>query len=270
MAGTGKYFMVEFTPKIKGSEQHIGPYSVGDVLWSMDTLNQIQIPSGPARLIGATALIRPQGDSRPTPNNFGLDLVFSTEKRSESLHGGAVDGDPSNSTAFSVSPNNDVVGSIRLAAGDHVATSLSACTSIVSTGDKPGNIVLNRGPGAMTTSADKKTGYDTYYIGGIANGAFDFTSRVQVNETGFSAGTQTVITLDGGSKELTQIVTVDARELFLPDDFLVAHDDADLGLISTVDSATQVTLAAANPHAIADNDFIYTKHPIRIKLFFER
>ena len=268
MAGTGKYFMVEFTPKILASEQHLGPYAVGDVLWYMDNVNYIQIPSGPTRLIGATALIRPQGDSRPTPNNFGLDLIFSTEMRRESLAGGGeVAG---NSTAFSASPNNDVIGSIRLAAGDHVATSLSACTSIVSTGEKPGNIVLNRGPGAMTDTGHKKNGYDTYYVGGIANGAFDFTSKVQINETGFSAETQTVITLDGVSKELTESTNVDVRELFLAGDYLVAHDDAVLGYVSTVDSATQVTLTAANHNVIADNDYIYTNNPIRIKLFFER
>lgn len=268
MASTGKYFMVEFVPKILASEQHLGPYALGDVLWYMDSVNYIQIPSGPARLIGATALIRPQGDSRPTPNNFGLDLIFSTEMRRESLAGGGTI--PSNSVAFSGSPSNDVIGSVRLPAGDHVASALSACTSIVSTGDKPGNIVLNRGPGVMTEPLHKKNGYDTYYVGGIANGAFDFTSRIQVNETGFSAGTQTAITLNGISKELTQSVAVDARELFLAGDYLVAQDDADLGYISTVDSATQVTLTTANIDAIADDDYIYTLNPIRIKLFFER
>ena len=72
MAGANKYFAVDFTPTVKASDQHIGAYTVGDVLWHLSSANKIQIPSGPARLIGATALVRPAGDGGPTPNNFGM------------------------------------------------------------------------------------------------------------------------------------------------------------------------------------------------------
>ena len=57
---------------------------------------------------------------------------------------------------------------------------------------------------------------------------------------------------------------------FLPGDKLVAHDGAVLGTVSTVDSATQLTLTAANTDAIEHDDYIYNENPIRIKLFFER
>ena len=273
MASTGKYFMVELTPTIKATAQHEGRYGVGDVLFDVNSASKIQIPSGPARLIGATALIRSQASlqgalssnyaqvqSTPKPNNFGLDLVFSTEERADAYSAG-------NRVYTLGLPDNDVIGSVRLSAGDYIASSLGSCTSIVSTGDKPGNIVLNRGPQPCTVVADRANGYDTYYVGGIANGAFNWKTRNQIEEAGFAAGTQTVITMGDGTGGSSGMVL---ERYFLPGDKLVAHDGAVLGTVSTVDSATQLTLTAANTDAIEHDDYIYNENPIRIKLFFER
>ena len=94
------------------------------------------------------------------------------------------------------------------------------------------------------------------YVAAISKGALDFTSTVQVNEANFAAGTQTVITLD----------TKDATLLFAPGDVIHAVDDAVLGTIKTVDSATQITLTKANVDAIANNDVVYNVHPIQLML----
>jgi len=92
------------------------------------------------------------------------------------------------------------------------------------------------------------------YVAAIAKGAFDFRTTVQVNEANFAAGTQTVITLD----------TKDATLLFAPGDVIHAVDDAVLGTIKTVDSATQITLA--NVDAIENNDVLYNVSPIQLIL----
>ena len=94
------------------------------------------------------------------------------------------------------------------------------------------------------------------YVAAIAKGAFDFRTTVQVNEANFAAGTQTVITLD----------TKDATLLFAPGDVIHAVDDAVLGTIKTVDSATQITLTKANVDAIANNDVLYNVSPIQLIL----
>ena len=94
------------------------------------------------------------------------------------------------------------------------------------------------------------------YVAAIAKGAFDFRTTVQVNEANFAAGTQTVITLD----------TKDATLLFAPGDVIHAVDDAVLGTIKTVDSATQITLTKANVDAIENNDVLYNVHPIQLML----
>ena len=94
------------------------------------------------------------------------------------------------------------------------------------------------------------------YVAAIAKGALDFRTTVQVNEANFAAGPQTVITLD----------TKDATLTFAPGDVIHAVDDAVLGTIKTVDSATQITLTKANVDAIANNDVLYNVHPIQLML----
>ena len=97
------------------------------------------------------------------------------------------------------------------------------------------------------------------YVAAISKGAFDFRTTVRVNETGFAAGAQTVITLD----------TKVASPVFAPGDIIHAVDDAVLGTIKTVDSDTQITLTKANVDAIADSDIVYNVTPIQFILTSE-
>ena len=97
------------------------------------------------------------------------------------------------------------------------------------------------------------------YVAAISKGAFDFRTTVRVNETGFAAGAETVITLD--SKV--------ASPVFAPGDVIHAVDDAVLGTIKTVDSDTQITLTKANVDAIADSDILYNVTPIQFILTSE-
>ena len=94
------------------------------------------------------------------------------------------------------------------------------------------------------------------YVAAIAKGALDFRTTVQVNEANFAAGTQTVITVD----------TKDITLGFAPGDVVHAVDDAVLGTIKTVDSATQITLTNANVDAIENNDVLYNVSPIQLIL----
>jgi hypothetical protein len=105
-------------------------------------------------------------------------------------------------------------------------------------------------------------GFDTIYVGIVALGAFDFTSINAVNESNFAAGAQTVITMDGTS--------MDVREHFAAGDILHAQDDAVLGTVASADSATQITLTAANTDAIDEDDIIYNLHPITLVLGLEK
>jgi len=97
------------------------------------------------------------------------------------------------------------------------------------------------------------------YVAAVAKGALDFRTTATVNESNFAAGTQTVIT----------IADKDATLGFAPGDVVHAVDDAVLGTIKTVDSATQITLTKANQDAIEDDDVIYNVSPIQLILACE-
>ena len=76
-----------------------------------------------------------------------------------------------------------------------------------------------------------------------------------------------------GGVKLASIITLDGTSALLnlaPGDVVRAQDEAVMGTINTVDSATQITLTAANTAAIADGDLVYRLSPITLKLTFER
>ena len=60
-------------------------------------------------------------------------------------------------------------------------------------------------------------------------------------------------------------------EHFLPGDILHAHDDAVIGTVASVNSATSITLTEAIATGVLTHtDFVYNIHPIRIILQFEQ
>ena len=249
----GKYFSVTKKMPIAASKQHAA-FGSGDVLVDWQP---IEIPKGSSCLQSLTMLVRPKGDATPTDNNFAANIVFSTTN-TQSL--GTVN------SAVDHRPFPDVIGLVAITTG-HYSINVFNSTVIATTNNNgDGNeagipIVFTGDP----TSGDN-VGYDTIYVGIVANGNFDFTSINTVNETGFSAGAQTVITMDDGSAG----GTMDVREHFAAGDILHAQDDAVLGTLASADSATQLTLTAANTDAIAENDVIYNLHPITLVLGFEK
>ena len=88
----------------------------------------------------------------------------------------------------------------------------------------------------------------------------NLTSTLTVDEANFDAGAQTVITT----------ADKDARIIFSAGDVIHAADDAVLGTVKSVDSATQITLTAANTDAIEDDDVLYNINPITLILGFEK
>jgi hypothetical protein len=242
-----KFFTVEKRLTIAASKQHTA-FSSGDVMVDWTAL---QIPKGASKLVNATALIRPKGDATPTDNNFAFSLLFS---KTNTVSLGTVN------SATDHRPSNDFIGVVEFDTSNYAVTTLQS-TAVAGVGNDAENstppLVLQGNP----TTGDN-VGFDTIYVGMLAQGDFDFTSINAVNEADFGAGTQTVITMDGTG--------MDVREHFTAGDILHAQDDAILGTVASVDSATQITLTAANTDAIAEDDIIYNINPVKIILGFEK
>ena len=194
---------------------------------------------------GVKVIVR--GTNGAAQTMVGIDLLFATSNiaiPSDGRHA-SLDTAPATlgTTGAAVdTPGwfNNLVGYVPVAAGDFNDADL---------------IYLNVANIDLAGKEIPVSGGDLY-VAAIAKGALDFRTTVQVNETGFGAGTQTVITLD----------TKDATLCFAPGDVIHAVDDAVLGTIKTVDSATQITLTTANYDAIANNDVLYNVSPIQLIL----
>jgi len=243
----GMNFTVEKQLTIAASKQHTA-FTSGDLMVDWTAL---QIPKGASKLLSAVALVRPKGDATPTDNNFGFTLLFS---KTNTVSLGTVN------AQSTFRPSNDIIGALSFDANNYAVTSLKS-TAVATLGNDSDNpappLILQGDP---TTGSN--VGYDEIYVAMLAEGSFDFTSINAVNETGFSAGAQTVITMDGTG--------MDVREHFAVGDVLHAQDDAVLGTVASADSATQLTLTAANTDAIAEDDIIYNINPVKIILGFEK
>jgi len=246
----GKYFSVTKKISVAASKQHTAAFGAGDIVADWQA---IQIPKGTSCLRSLTMLVRPKGDATPTDNDFAANIVFS-KTNTQSL--GTV-----NASVDHI-PFPDVLGFIKIATGNY-ATNVFNSTAIATTGSNGDDegagipLVLTGDP----ISGDN-VGFDIVYVGIVALGAPDFRSINAVDEANFAAGAQTVITMDGSG--------MDVREHFAAGDVLHAQDDAVLGTVASTDSATQITLTAANTDAIDEDDIIYNLHPITLVLGLEK
>jgi len=257
------YFNVTVKPEIPASLQHASAFSAGDVLFGWVSF---EIPKGGAKLIGATMMIRPKGNSSPSHNQFGAYLVFATNDNQTigTINGGAAK-----------EPSNDFIGFVEFDDHTSFANSMNSTSVAVSGRAASDNaphpsIVFAREDGSEGQGSS--VGYDKFYMRGLANGAIDFTSINGIAEAGAADAASTqVITMD----DLSAGTTMDCTEHFIAGDVLhigttVGAPAAD-SLIGTVASVTaqQITLEAVSPTELVDGDVVYNLNPIRILLHFE-
>ncbi len=251
------YFTKEIKPTIAASKQHAGAFASGTLLFDWV---EFKIPSGGAKLVGASILIRPKGDTTPTANNIGAGFLFST---------GASTGTPSSlgtvQSALGNTPRNDYMGVLEFATANY-GPAASKGTVVAHASGAGGSGSFTPIVFSQKNAVHRSASEDSFYIAGFSNGTIDFRSINQVNETSFGVGAQTVITMSDDSDG----TSMDVRSHFIAGDIFHAQDDAVLGTVASVDSATQITLTAANTEAIADNDTIYNIHPVRVLLHFEK
>ena len=245
----GKYFNVTKKIEIAASKQH-SAFSSGNVLADWQA---IQVPRGSICLTSVTMLTRPKGDASPTDNNFAADVVFA---KNNTVSLGTVGGMPDHR------PNPDIIGLIEFDAANYATPHLQS-TSIAMVGGDAGNAT----PPLILTSditTGDNVGYDTVYVGMLARDAWDFTTINRINDGDIDTSSPgTTLVCDGSSMDL--------REHFAVDDVLHAHDDAVIGVVASVDSATNITLdEAISTGVLEDDDYVYNLYPITLIFGFEK
>ena len=235
-----RYFTQVVKPVLTVSVMDSGAYSTDDLLFPMTAFD---MPKGTNRLIGVTALVRGNdGAAQALP----FDLIFSSKPTELGTEHATV----------TMAPTSDIIGVVSIAAADYGQNSIDYM-SIATAAATPPSLCLTSDAGFAKNAATG--GYDRIYVAGVSGGAFNFASTTAVTAQ-HTAGASTVLTLDGKSALLT----------LAPGDNIRADDDAVIGEILTVDSATQITLTAANTAQIEDGDEMYNVSPIKLILSFER
>ena len=247
------YYTVKVKPTIAASKQHAGTIDSGFVLFDW---TGFEIPRGSGKLVSATVLIKPKGDSAPTQNDFAFSLLFSsTNDTSLGTIGAGQDR----------RPMLDVVGMIEFPATSFGPSSMRstaiACTSRSAAG--------GHAPLVITPDVDQSSvkGFHKVYVGAIAQAdSFDFSSINVINDADINSTVVTDVVMAG--------TNMDIREHFAVGDVLHAQDDVLLGTVKSITDAQNLTLTSAtsgagNATTVTNGDTIYDINPITLVLGFE-
>ena len=274
----GNYYSTKVSPNIPPSSQHVGVYTIKDVLFGWTA---VQIPRGSARLISATAIVRGKGDANGTANPFAMDLWFADDDRNALATSNAV-----TNAANAGIPSRDIIGNVSLALAGYTELGDNNTIQCVTSGHTSSdvgdygeavdfqfgssidNLVITPKMTLDVNASPTVMGYSTFYMGGIAQGLFDFRSVIAIAEdTAAEHADSKVITTDG---------SCDPREQFAAGDTIAIGTtvgapaaDCTVGTLLTADSATQITLEDVSEILLVDGDVLYTPNPIEIILAFE-
>ena len=245
----GKYFTVDVKPTITASKQHTAAFTAGDVLFDW---TEVQIPKGTSKVIGAAALVRPKGNAAVTANPFGIFMLFS-KTNTQTL--GTIN------TAPTTVPTNDLLGLLEIEDTNSYPPSQLKSTTIGMAG-RASNTSTQANVLITPSQTGDNVGYDKFYVAGMANGAFDFTSILVVSDADIASAAHTSIVTAGTS--------MDNRKHFIADDVIHAQDDAVVGTLASVAESGITLTSELGTSVLTNGDTLYNINPIRIILFFEQ
>lgn len=267
-----KYFTIEVKPTIpaKAAGLHAA-FADGDVLFDWFEFN---IPNSGGRLIGAHVEIRPKGDGDSTPNKFPLELLFAriNVNHPDKASGmnlistlGPVNTAPATFGGGISNTVNKFLGQVPIVAGDF-ADSIDPI-AVASTSDTNG-IVLQQHPDFnrewyKVNNSPPPFGYEKFFIGGLAGGAFNFVSETLINAGDLNGPTMTV-TGTGAGLHIAPGDTVAAC------DATATTAEIAMGVVESLSATSIVLTEAFTTGDVANNDIVYNTKPIRIVLTFER
>ena len=247
------YFTVEVKPTIPTvTAGQSTAFSQNDLLFDWYAFD---VPKGTCRLVHIDQEIRPKGDAGATVNEFDLDLLLAKANQDGTAPSsiGTV-----NAAALgsAVNLSNNMMGFIVNGSWEAHEVHLDS-TAYTQCREANCSMFFNN-PGPQVTTK----GYDRYYMAAIAEGAFDFRSGILINAGDLDGP---VLTVDGVDPRLSLAVG-DTIGVTTAADATVSKD---MGIIKSIDSATQITLESAFTTAVVNNDVVHNQAPIMFRLHFE-
>ena len=222
-----KYKNIEVNPTITASLQ-AAQFATADVVFDW---TEVQLPvNGPCRVISITVVNRDHAAAKAA--DFASEIFFS---KSNDFTLGTI-----NATAAMV-PNNDIIGITSIVTGDFDAQ-LDFLSIASASLDAVDGLIL-----------EPKSTSRSIYVG-------------MVSRTASEPDLRSALTVDGAVSSGTTLTVadVDARSVLAPGDVLHAEDNAVIGTVASIASATSVILKSAISVAIADDDIIHIVSPIKL------
>ena len=245
----GKFFTTTVKPTtFVVGDMDGGAYNANDVLFDW---HGFKIPTGTARLMGATAIIR---GNNGTAQSLAGELFFATS--------GDFTFGTSDAAVSAQQLGNFVFGFVDFEDKDD-SPALSNVKISEMTRDTNNTQILfaprteQIGSSAPNIGAD---GFTTYYMAFRSTGTPNFASTVTLDGAHTAGTTAATITVDA---------TKDPRETMSPGDVLIANDGASVGTIKSIDSDTVITLTSNVAADLSNGDELYIQSPVHFILNFE-
>ena len=242
-----KYFTVTVKPTITASILAGGTVASGDILFDWTSFD---IPKGAASLMSVTVLMRGTDGARQTDRAF--DLYFA--KTVDGVEPGSLG--TLSATANGARYQNHLIGATHIHTDD-----FKDGLDIMSVASSGHGAAATQIPSVVLTGEPEtgtNVGFDKLYVACVSAGALDFRSTVQCD--GIQATSQAVLT----------VKTTSALTNFAVGDVLHDEDDRAMGTVLTVDSATQMPMAANLANATVNNKDLYNINPVTLILSFEK
>jgi len=258
----GKYFSASVEPDMSrdmGTTVGTQAFADKDILFDWTPFD---VPKGSSQLKSVEAIIRGTNGADQTSVNHDIELIFakSIDGKAPStlgvINAAVTLGTTTENTG--VGWYRNILGTIYMDAtnndNDGALTFLHTfSSSYEGTRDQ---LILTGEPDSGTN-----VGYDKIYVAGIFH----------TNSGGFDFGTNVI--LDGaasaGSANSLTVGTTNALNVFQKGDVIVAHDGALAGTVLAL-TDTVIKLEAVNVGALANNDELLNKSPIRLQMGFEK
>ena len=240
---TSKYFNVEFFPTFTGGQIHAGNFTENEL---MIDWQKVTMPKGAAKLVGVTAFVKGNAGTL-VRGSFELFFSKTNDNSIDSVNDGSA-------VASSVRYFRDTIGYVSIDVDENSSKLTGFSVAHAGSADE------GFAPFVITPNANYPfDGQDSFYIAAI--------NKVNTNFN-FATG----ITLDGAVSEDDTVITVSGNattRLTVGDD-LITQNEAVIGKLKAINSATEIVVESGVPAAIVTGKKVLSQQPMKFIFHFER
>ena len=253
----GKYFNVTIKPPVAVAALAAGNITDAEILFDWAGFD---VPKGPSRLIGITALYTGKNGVDYTPTDF--DLIWAKGNAVDGSAPGTMGDDGAAVDTFGWF--NNIIGKTHVDASDGTNGGALITGNVISVINVSSGAGSNQAMGSLVLQGEPDSGtnvgYDKLYVSCIAKGTHNWGASTMTLNTDHALGKTQI-----GVADLDALISVGAGDVLRDEDGVL------LGTVKNVVNATTINLEKPGLSALIANDqLIYNTTPITLVLSFEK